>query len=533
MVLSDKMANHQVIGSLMLNPLLFLEYPDLNANDFQEKIFRVCFVAIKNLFIAGASTLSVIEVDQEIEKWQSNGTQIYENEKGLDVLKEAYEIAELGNFELYYNRVKKLALLRRLIKEKYDVSEFYIEDKDIKDPKAAIAIQDKFDNATIEEILNVVENKYAIIRNEFLNGGKKKGNPAEGIFKLIEELQQAPNVGPDLEGKLFSGACRGAREGCFYLKSSSSGAGKSRTGIFDACRICYPERWSHEQNNFIEEIDINGEFRAPKKVLFIITEMDKEEVQTIMLAYLSGVNEEHILTGTYEVEELKRVQYAAQIIEKYSGYFFIEEISEPDLNNVESTIKKYAVSEGIKYVIFDYIHTTDSMLMKFSKNGVGEHTILMMLANQLKQLAKDYKLFIFSATQVNASAMSDDGEFKNETSIRGSKAVADKCDVGFVITRVDDKIWNSLLPTFAKAVRDGILDESYVSGQNKPTHIFDIYKMRRGRFKNIRIWSHLNLGTGYRKDLFMTNKNNQPILDNINFLNSYVGIINNKWRDNA
>ena len=47
--------------------------------------------------------------------------------------------------------------------------------------------------------------------------------------------------------------------------------------------------------------------------------------------------------------------------------------------------------------------------------------VLMLMANQLKQLAKDYNLFIFSATQVNALAMGNDElEFKDEKSIRGS-----------------------------------------------------------------------------------------------------------------
>ena len=38
----------------------------------------------------------------------------------------------------------------------------------------------------------------------------------------------------------------------------------------------------------------------------------------------------------------------------------------------------------------------------------------------------------------------------------------------------------------------------------KPTHIIDIYKMRRGRYRGVRIWSHIHLGTGRRLDLFMT-----------------------------
>ena len=171
--------------------------------------------------------------------------------------------------------------------------------------------------------------------------------------------------------------------------------------------------------------------------------MDKEELQTIMLAYLSGVNEDHILTGKYDWGELSRVKYAAKIIEKYNGYFIIEEISEPNLVNVEATIKRYATVENIKYVFFDYIHTTASLVSQFSKNNLREDVVLMLLANQLKQIAKDYNLFIFSATQVNAGAMMDDGEFKNETCIRGAKSIADKADTAYVMSKINDNLFNS------------------------------------------------------------------------------------------
>ena len=520
MTLSDKMAMRQVIGSLMKNPLLFLEYTDIYPTDFDIKIARICFVVIKKLYEAGAAVLTPIEVEHEIEQYE-NSAAIYKKDGGLEFLVKAYEISEPANFDMYYKNLKKYALLRRLKKDNYDISEFYIDDKDIDNPLKAIEIQQHFDSASIEEILNSVEGKYNEIRNEFLNGGKKKGDPAEGIYKLIDDLCKSPNIGPSLEGKIFSSACRGARAGCFFLKSASTSAGKTRTSVFDACRLAYPVRWSHNKQTFIEEVDKDGVFREPRKVLFIVTEMDKEELQTIMLAYLSGVDEDHILTGKYELGEMSRVKYAAKIIEKYSGYFIIEEISEPNLTNVEATIKKYVTIDNIKYCFFDYIHSTASMINQFSKNNLGEHTILMMMANQLKQIAKDYNIFIFSATQVNVGAMMDDGEFKNETCIRGSKAVSDKADMGYVMTRVNDKIWNMIQPDLRAACRAGIIDETILNNPDKrPTHILDIYKMRRGRYKNVRIWTNLHLGTGKREDLFMTTSDNQPIGNTIDLFSS-------------
>lgn len=526
MTLSDKMAMRQVIGCLMLNPLLFLEYPDISSTDFDDKAARACFVIIKKLYDEGAQKLTPIEVDLEIEKLGGMGARVYKEGNGIEILTSAYEFAELSNFKMYYTRLKKYSLLQRLQRDKYDISEFYIADKDVDDPLKEIATQQHFDESSVEDILNAIEGKYSVIRNEYLGGGKSEVDPSEGLTELVENLKISPSIGPSLEGIIFSAACRGAREGCFYLKSASTSAGKSRTSIFDACHVAYPIKWSHELKNFVREVDINGVIREPRKVLFIVTEMDKEELQTIMLAYLSGVDEDHILTGRYEDlgEEEKRVKYAIKIMEQYSGYFLIEEISDPNLTNVEATIKKYVITENVKYIWFDYIHTTASMMNQFARNNLREDSILMMFSNQLKQIARDYKVFIFSATQVNANAMGDDGEFKNETCIRGAKAVADKADMGYVMTRISDKFWNSMLPGIREAARMGVIDPEIIDNK-RPTHVLDIYKMRRGRYKNVRIWTKLHLGTGYREDLFITTSDNQPIRDmNLDLFTSTINV---------
>ena len=121
MTLSDKMAYKQVIGCLMLNPLLLLKYTDIYPYDFDSQSARICFIGIKNLYEEGATKLTPLEVDQEIEK-HTNSYLAYQKNNGLDFLKVSYQIAELGNFEVYYNRLKKYSLLRRLQKEKYDIT---------------------------------------------------------------------------------------------------------------------------------------------------------------------------------------------------------------------------------------------------------------------------------------------------------------------------------------------------------------------------------------------------------------------------
>lgn len=512
MTLSDYDAYKHVIGCLMKKPVLLLEFPDLQTKDFDFTPAAVCFNTIKKLYLEGATALTVIEIDQEIARVGGVSDREYKINNGLDFLKEAYYKGEEETFSIYYKRIKKCSLLRRLKKAHYDISEFYIDPKDVTDPRIEAEIIKRFDEASLEDILNTVEKKYSEIRNDVLNYGRQHGDPAVGIMTLIDKLKETPSIGPPLEGQIFNAVCRGARNGCFFLKSASTSGGKSRTSVFDACRLAYPKRWSYKTNSFIEEINKEGKVRAPHKVLFIVTEMDKEEIQTIMLAYLSGINEDKIITGNYETPiEEHRVKIAAKIIEEYSGYFIIEEISEPNLQNIEALIRKYATIDQIKYVFFDYIHTTASLVEQFTRNNLREDVVLMLLANQLKQLAKDYNLFIMSATQVNAFGMGDEEmEFKDEKSIRGSKAVADKCDMGFVMSRIPERFWDSMKTQINMAIRDKVLSPEVLTSK-RPTHILDIYKMRRGRYKMVRIWTKLDLGTGEREDIFMTDAVNQPI----------------------
>lgn len=96
--------------------------------------------------------------------------------------------------------------------------------------------------------------------------------------------------------------------------------------------------------------------------------------------------------------------------------------------------------------------------------------------------------------------------------------------MAYVMTRISDKFWNSMLPGIREAARMGVIDPEIIDNK-RPTHVLDIYKMRRGRYKNVRIWTKLHLGTGYREDLFITTSDNQPIRDmNLDLFTSTINV---------
>ena len=91
MTLSDTMAYRQVIGCLMHNPLLFLEYQDIEVSDFDIEAPKICLLAVKKLYEAGAREISPLEVDQEVMRGSAGIVQTYTNSGGLEFLKNSYQ----------------------------------------------------------------------------------------------------------------------------------------------------------------------------------------------------------------------------------------------------------------------------------------------------------------------------------------------------------------------------------------------------------------------------------------------------------
>ena len=83
--------------------------------------------------------------------------------------------------------------------------------------------------------------------------------------------------------------------------------------------------------------------------------MDFDEVQTVVLANLSGVNEERILWGMYTPDEEARVDRAIQIIEEHKDNLTINKIPDPSVAHLSSSIRRHHLFDGVEYVFFDYI----------------------------------------------------------------------------------------------------------------------------------------------------------------------------------
>jgi len=484
----------QVLGCLLNDPMLLAD-PKVFIDeqlDFTEKMHKLIYGAIYNLFNSGINNITPLDIDNYLSTYSVN-YEYYKNANGLQYLNDASDFAQQNNFFYYYERFKKLSLLRYFKSQGYNVKEIYNED--IQSPKKEIEMEEKFNNMSIDDIFNFFKVKIDNIERKYRAKHTDKSIIAnEGIGELVKSFKNNPEVGLPFYNDIMNTIVRGQRKGKFYLSSSSSGVGKSRSMCGEMCHLVYPFRYNKTAKRWIQ----NG---FSKKALFILTEMEPDEIQTMIPAYLADVNEEHILQGNYEEDEETRVECAIEIMKAYP-YFYIEQIPDPSAAQIQSLIRFYVQNYDVEYVFFDYIFSSPGLLGEYRDLGLRTDEALLLLSNGLKEIATECNVYVRSATQLNASALENDPKnfkIRNQNMLRSSKSIADKIDVGYITMPITIDEIAKLEPVCQKLCLP------------MPTHVSDIYKNRRGRYTAVRVWHTFDLGTCRMQDLFVTDQTFQPI----------------------
>lgn len=459
----------------------------LEPTDFTQYMDRVVFSAIYNLYAGGAERIHTIDVDSYLQDNETAKTALEKN-NGLAFIQDCEDLADPANFQYYYNKLKKFNLLRDVQKNGRDISEFYCEDPMNPD---CDKINERFEQMTPTDIFNLLKGELAGLEHKYvINSVVEESLAVTGIRDLIKELKEKPEIGVRLQGEIFNTVTRGGRKGKFYLRSAGSGVGKTRSMVGDACNIAYPVRYDTKYQKWI----YTGE---PEKVLYIMTEQDPAEIQTMILAYLTGYNEDMFLYGTYGEEHMERIMKAVDIMERYKDYMLFARIPDPCASVIKNLFRRYNLQYGVENFFYDYIFSSPAMLNEYRDLKLREDVCLRLLATTLKNLAVELNAFVMSATQLSGD---DDpkGGFKDFRNIRGSKAIADLADVAAIRRRPS--------PEELKLVEDFEKRYNY-----KPNAITDIFKNRRGRWTMISIWSVIDLGTLRTVDLFVTTPDYKPI----------------------
>ena len=484
--LFDKRAVFQTLGCLMKNPEYIDEYNIIDSDYEVETFYRLIFSAIYNLYKQKVKVIDCFAIDSMLSHYESQ-YKVFKGNDGVEYCSKAMEMCEPENFLYYMGRVKKFSFLRYLESKGYDSKKIY--DWSITEPVEQAKEASKFDDMRISDMIEFVENGLVIeSKMRFCFDSKSHGQLiGQGLGELLESLEETPEMGMPLQSPLLTTAAMGMRLKKIFIRSGNTASGKTRTALADFCHISIPWYWNLKEQKW----EYTG---LAEPVLFISTELEVDELQTFVTAYVSGVNEAKILYGGYSPEEKERILQAQKYIE--SASLFVEILPNFTVNDIETLIKKYHRNEGIRYVCFDYIHMSASLIAEVSSvtNGMKlrEDQILFLFVDRLKVLCNTLGIFILTMTQLNGTYK--DSPVKDETMLRGAKSIADRVDLGEISLPPSSADLKAVQPILSKQINKPV-----------PNLVRHIYKLRRGKLSKIRIWQYADLGTGRTEDLFVTN----------------------------
>jgi replicative DNA helicase len=124
----DTPAIVQVIGNIFNNPkLLDNEKYKFYEEDFSNEFHKIIFGSIYNLHILGAKEISINTIEDYLSN-RPNSYGIYQSFKGNEYLQKISKEVQISTFDYYYNRVKKMTLLRMYDKAGIDLKWLYDPD---------------------------------------------------------------------------------------------------------------------------------------------------------------------------------------------------------------------------------------------------------------------------------------------------------------------------------------------------------------------------------------------------------------------
>lgn len=301
----------------------------------------------------------------------------------------------------------------------------------------------------------------------FYNFGEK-----DNILALRSRIQSKPSKGVDANDSLLNSVFGGFKPQTLTIVSANSNGGKTTFLIQQAIKLC---------------------FKHHKKVLFVSIEQGQEEMFKLFLSCLTHIERNHIYSDETTEDELHYLDLVESFQDLY--YAYMPDISIKEINCLKNYIQQF----GIEYLVFDYISSELSIYDDSNKVISGrDDLVLKNLTTVLKQTAVELNIAVISATQLNNSPRDKNNKMRDASWLRGSFAIADKCDVGMILdgkfNEYEKKLVANSNPYF------GLADSNLV---------IDIYKNRYGP-KDIKVFRKINFATFEYVDIavYDTNENN-------------------------
>lgn len=484
----DSNSARMLIGALLNDcTLLLSDKIKLDNEDFEPSLFhQVLYRCIRQLARRGSKIANSSDIYAVVKDKQEFLT-ILEDNNYIDAIQVLQDVSSSDNVMMYYNEVKRCSLLRDIASDGDNIEVWW----DIENNT------DKSVGLTVENILEQLEGKEIARKRKYaVSKVKEEYQAGTDFMKTKEQNKIAPLLGDSFQSPMLNEILRGMFG--FVIRVAESGGGKSVLTMGDLCKQTCTEYWSDKDNKFIINTSRVG------NSLMINTEMElREELDPLIIAWISGVDRSHIADGKYLEGEEDKVDYANKVLSE-SGLFIVDN-PEFTSKSLKETMTDYVRNKNVKNILFDYIQNNGFIAKEISsetKVPQREDMILLALTDRIKQTQRNLKVGISSSVQTNGEE--NKGDYPMSNCLAGGKAQVRKTNATIV----------QKPPTKAElAVYEMIrVQPSFEHKHLELNSVSHIIKGRSSKFpKYIKVFQYADFGTGRTTDLACLDKFNSPI----------------------
>lgn len=477
--------------NLIYNP----EYP-LNKTDFTpEPLHRIIFCCLQKLAENGAHEATEIEIDTILQAHPAQYETAVDN-NFMEFVSTIRELANADNYSVYYNEVRKFALLRDLKENGIDITRWYDELDEAESGK-------NLSKVSMKDILDTIELDQLKLRNKFdVNYVRDEMMAGDDTESLLEEFEETPSFGAFRASPYLTQLFMGINKGNLQMHSAPSGVAKTRYSIMDLCYLSSPYLWDEEAQDFVENLNYCG------KGLFIHTEMNqRKEVNPIFLSCISGVDNNKIIQGQLSSIEKERVIHAGEILKEN---ICLSDMPDFTSSTIDRKIKEKVEGIGIENVVFDYLQLNGSLGEEFKHRYGGvpsrEDLVLRALATDLKAYAEKYNVRMITSSQLNGNEKTM--ENPDESCLSSAKSIKQKLDSGCIILSTKERLKEmKIVEPYLK--RKGFGD----GGEKMPNIVTFIYKSRFGLYadQKLKVFSYFDRSIMRLKDYIVLDQYNQIV----------------------
>lgn len=163
---------------------------------------------------------------------------------------------------------------------------------------------------------------------------------------------------------------------------------------------------------------------VPQPILFIDTELSRQEFQTRVIAHLSGVPERVVTNGLFidNPQYTENVWRACSIVEQ--GGLYHKYMPGFSMDSVKNMARKFYARNHIKAFFFDYIKVPEVS----SREAMKEHQMLGNIATGLKDLAGQLNIPVVAAAQIKRGESTAPKTRFHDTDVADSDRIGRYCN---------------------------------------------------------------------------------------------------------